>query len=74
MIGLLFSRLWGYLAAAGAVLAAIATVWFSGRRAGRTAAQIEAVRQGEQARARGEEAAREAQKENIVARLRRGGM
>jgi uncharacterized membrane protein YdjX (TVP38/TMEM64 family) len=74
MIGLLFSRLWGYLAAAGAVLAAIATVWFSGRRAGRTAAQVEAMRQEQQTRTRAEAAEREAQKEDIVARLRRGGM
>jgi hypothetical protein len=74
MIGLLFSRLWGYLAAAGAVLAAIATIWFSGRRAGRTAAQVEAMRQEQQTRSRGEAAEREAQKEDIVARLRRGGM
>jgi uncharacterized membrane protein YdjX (TVP38/TMEM64 family) len=74
MIGLLFSRLWGYLAAAGAVLAAIATVWFSGRRAGRTAAQVEAMRQEQQTRTRAEAAEREAQKEDIVKRLRRGGM
>jgi uncharacterized membrane protein YdjX (TVP38/TMEM64 family) len=73
MIGMLFSRLWGYLAAAGAVLAAVATVWLSGRRAGRTAAQIEAVRQGEQARARAEAAEREAQREDVLKRLRRGG-
>jgi uncharacterized membrane protein YdjX (TVP38/TMEM64 family) len=74
MIGMLFSRLWGYLVAAGAVLAAIATVWFSGRRAGRTAAQVEAMRQEQQTRTRAEAAEREAQKEDIVARLRRGGM
>jgi hypothetical protein len=72
MIGLLFSRLWGYLAAAGAVLAAVATVWFSGRRSGRTAAQVEAMRQEQQARERAETAVREAQREDVVARLRRG--
>jgi hypothetical protein len=74
MIGLLFSRLWGYLAAAGAVLAAIATIWFSGRRAGRTAAQVEAMRQEQQTRTHAEAAEREAQREDVVDRLRRGGM
>jgi hypothetical protein len=74
MIGLLLSRLWGYLAAAGAVLAAVVTVWSSGRRSGRTAAQVEALRQEQQARERAEAAVREAQKEDLVARLRRGGL
>jgi hypothetical protein len=73
MIAALWARVWGYLAAAGAVLAAVATVWLSGRRAGRTAAQIEAVRQGQQARTRAEAAEREAQREDVVDRLRRGG-
>jgi uncharacterized membrane protein YdjX (TVP38/TMEM64 family) len=74
MIGLLFSRLWGYLAAAGAVLAAVAAVWLGGRRAGRTAAQVEALRQEQQARERAEAAVREAQKEDVLDRLRRGGL
>jgi uncharacterized membrane protein YdjX (TVP38/TMEM64 family) len=73
MIGALFSRLWGYLAAAGAVLAAVATVWLSGRRAGRTAAQVEAMRQEQQTRARAEAAERDAQQEDVVNRLRHGG-
>jgi uncharacterized membrane protein YdjX (TVP38/TMEM64 family) len=73
MIGALFSRLWGYLAAAGAVLAAVATVWLSGRRAGRTAAQVEATRQEQQTRARAEAAERKAQQEDVVDSLRRGG-
>jgi uncharacterized membrane protein YdjX (TVP38/TMEM64 family) len=72
MIGVLFSRLWGYLAAAGAVLAAVATVWFSGRRAGRTAAQVEATRQEQQTRARAEAAERDAQREDVVDRLQGG--
>jgi uncharacterized membrane protein YdjX (TVP38/TMEM64 family) len=66
MIGMLFSRLWGYLAAAGAVLAAVATVWLSGRRAGRTAVQVEATRQEQQTRARAEAAERDAQQKNVV--------
>jgi uncharacterized membrane protein YdjX (TVP38/TMEM64 family) len=74
MIAALWARVWGYLAAAGAVLAAVATVWLSGRRAGRTAAQVEATRQEQQTRTRAEAAEREAQKEDIVGRLRRGGM
>jgi uncharacterized membrane protein YdjX (TVP38/TMEM64 family) len=74
MIGMLFSRLWGYLAAAGAVLAAVTTVWLSGRRAGRTAAQVEAARQEQQTRSRAEDAERKAQQEDVVNVLRRGGM
>lgn len=74
MIGMLFSRLWGYLAAAGAVFAAVATVWLGGRRAGRTAAQVEATRQEQQTRARAEAAERDAQREDVVNVLRRGGM
>jgi hypothetical protein len=66
MIGALFSRLWGYLAAAGAVFAVVATVWFSGRRAGRTAAQVEATRQEQQTRARAEAAERDAQQKDVV--------
>jgi Flp pilus assembly protein TadB len=73
MIGALFSRLWGYLAAASAVLAAVATVWLSGRRAGRTAAQVDAMRQEQQTRARAEAAERKAQQEDVVDSLRRGG-
>jgi hypothetical protein len=73
MIAALFSRLWGYLAAAGAVLAAVATVWLGGRRAGRTAAQVEALRQEQQTRARAEAAERKAQQEDVVDSLRRGG-
>jgi Flp pilus assembly protein TadB len=73
MIGALFCRLWSYLAAAGAVLAAVATVWLSGRRAGRTAAQVEATRQEQQTRARAEAAERKAQQEDVVDSLRRGG-
>jgi len=74
MIGALFSRVWGYLVSAGAVLAAVATVWLSGRRAGRTAAQVEATRQEQQTRSQAEAALREAQQEDVVARLRRGGL
>jgi hypothetical protein len=73
MIAALLSRVWGYLAAAGAVLAAVATVWLGGRRAGRTAAQVEATRQEQQTRARAEAAERDAQREDVVDRLRRGG-
>jgi uncharacterized membrane protein YdjX (TVP38/TMEM64 family) len=73
MIGALFSRLWGYLAAAGAVFVAVASVWLSGRRAGRNAAQMEATRQEQQTRARAEAAERKAQQEDVVDSLRRGG-
>jgi hypothetical protein len=73
MIAALWSRVWGYLAAAGAVFAAVATVWLGGRRAGRTAAQVEALRQEQQTRARAEAAQRDAQREDVVDRLRRGG-
>jgi hypothetical protein len=73
MIRMLFSRVWGYLTAAGAVFVAVATVWLSGRRAGRTAVQVEATRQEQQTRARAEAAERDAQQEDVVNRLRHGG-
>jgi uncharacterized membrane protein YdjX (TVP38/TMEM64 family) len=73
MIAALWGRVWGYVAAAGAVLAAVAGVWLSGRRAGRDAAAADAARQGEEARARGEAAERQAQRDGAAERLRRGG-
>jgi hypothetical protein len=72
MIAALWSRAWGYVAAAGAVLAAVAGVWLSGRRAGRDAVAAEAARRGEEARRRGDDAAREAQREGAAKRLRDG--
>jgi len=72
MMQALIGRIWGYLAAAGAVLAAVAGVWLSGRRAGRDAVAAEAARRGEEARARGEAAERQAQREGAAERLKRG--
>jgi hypothetical protein len=72
MIPALGGRVWGYGAAAGAVLAAVAGVWLSGRRAGRDAVAAEAARRGEEARARGEAAERQAQREGAAERLREG--
>jgi hypothetical protein len=72
MIAALWSRAWGYVAAAGAVLAAVAGVWLSGRRAGRDAVAAEAARRGEEARRAGDAAARDAQRDGASDRLRRG--
>jgi hypothetical protein len=72
MIAALWSRVWGYVAAAGAVVAAVAGVWLAGQRAGRDAVAAEAARRGEEARRRGDDAAREAQREGAGERLRRG--
>jgi hypothetical protein len=68
----LFSRVWGYLAAVGAVLVAVLTIWTSGRRAGRDAVTAEAARRGEEARVKGDAAARDAQREGAASRMRRG--
>jgi hypothetical protein len=72
MMAALWARVSGYLAAAGALLAAVAAVWLSGRRAGRDAVAAEAARRGEEARARAEAAEREAQREGAVERMRQG--
>jgi hypothetical protein len=72
MMAALWNRLSACLAAAGALLAALAGVWLSGRRAGRDAAAAEAARRGEEARARGEAAERQAQREGAAERLRQG--
>jgi len=73
MMSAVWARIWGYLAAVGGVVAALAGVWLSGRRAGRTAAEAEVMRRGEEARVRAEAAEREAQREDLLDRLRRGG-
>ena len=44
MLGALFSRLWGYMVAAGAVLAGLAMWGASKKREGRTETYIEALR------------------------------
>jgi len=72
MIGGLMSRVWGYVAAAAAAVAVIGAAFMRGQRAGRDAMVAEAARRGEEARQRAEAAAREAQREGAVERLRRG--
>ena len=72
MIGGLMSRVWGYVAAVAAAVAVIGAAFLRGQRAGRDAMVAEAARRGEEARQRAEAAAREAQREGAVERLRRG--
>ena len=72
MIGGLMSRVWGYVAAVAAAVAVIGAAFMRGQRAGRDAMVAEAARRGEETRQRAEAAAREAQREGAVERLRRG--
>jgi len=72
MIGGLMSRVWGYVAAVAAAVAVIGAAFFRGQRAGRDAMVAEAARRGEEARQRAEAAAREAQREGAIDRLRNG--
>jgi hypothetical protein len=72
MIGGLLSRAWGYVAAAAAAVAVIGAAFLRGQRAGRDAVAAEAARRGEEARQRGEAAAREAQRKGAADRLRDG--
>jgi len=72
MIGGLMSRVWGYVAAVAAAVAVIGAAFMRGQRAGRDAMVAEAAQRGEESRQRAEAAAREAQREGAVERLRRG--
>ena len=72
MIGGILSRIWGYVAAVAAAVAVIGAAFLRGQRAGRDAMVAEAARRGEESRQRAEAAAREAQKEGALERLRRG--
>ena len=71
-IGGLMSRVWGYVAIVAAAVAAIGAAFLRGQRAGRDAVIVEAARRGEETRQRAEAAAREAQREGALERLRRG--
>ena len=72
MIGGILSRVWGYVAAVAAAVAVIGAAFLRGQRAGRDAVVAEAARRGEETRQRAEAAAREAQREGALERLRRG--
>ena len=72
MIGGILSRVWGYVAAVAAAVAVIGAAFLRGQRAGRDAVVAEAARRGEETRQRAVAAAREAQREGAVERLRRG--
>jgi len=72
MIGGLMSRVWGYVAAVAAAVAVIGAAFMRGQRAGRDAVVAEAARRGEETRQRAEAAARQAQREGALERLRRG--
>jgi len=72
MIGGILSRIWGYVAAVAAAVAVIGAAFLRGQRAGRDAMVAEAARRGEESRQRAEAAAREAQREGAIDRLRNG--
>ena len=72
MIGGLISRVWGYVAAVAAAVAVIGAAFLRGQRAGRDAMVAEAARRGEETRQRAEAAAREAQREGAIDRLKNG--
>ena len=72
MIAGLISRAWGYVAAAGAALAAVAWAFLRGQKAGRDAVRADAAQRGAEAQARGAEAARAAEREGAAERLKRG--
>jgi len=72
MIGGILSRVWGYVAAAAAAVAVIGAAFMRGQRAGRDAMVAKAARRGEETRQRAEAAAREAQREGAIDRLRNG--
>ena len=73
MIAGLLSRAWGYLAAAAFAVGLIVAVWSLGQQSGRDAVTAEAARRGEEAREAGNAAARDAERDGAVDRLRGGG-
>jgi len=72
MIGGILSKVWGYVAAVAAAVAVVGAAFLRGQRAGRDAMVAEAARHGEESRQRAEAAAREAQREGAIDRLRNG--
>jgi hypothetical protein len=72
VIGALWSRLGGYVAAVGAVLAVLWSVVRRIRHDERNAVAAEAARRQQAAQAAGEAAARQAQRDGAADRLKRG--
>ena len=72
MIAAAWTRLQGWLALAGAALAAIGAAYLAGRRDGRDARSVEAMREEQQTRRTGDAAARDAERTGAAERLRRG--
>jgi hypothetical protein len=73
VIAAVWARLQGWLAFAGAALAAIGAAYLAGRRDGRDARSVEAVHEEQQTRRVGDAAARDAERTGAAERLRRGG-
>lgn len=73
MFGMLFGRLWGMLAAMGAVLVAAFGIYLRGRSDAKRAAEIAARRAEDERRKKADEAARDYRSDDLVDRLRRGG-
>jgi uncharacterized membrane protein YdjX (TVP38/TMEM64 family) len=73
VIGALFGRVWGWLAAAGAVLAAVLTIYARGRADAWRDAELRARRIEEKRQEKADEAAREYRRDGGAAdRLRDG--
>ena len=72
MIGGLFDRVWGWLAAAGAVLGAALTIYVRGRASARRDAELRARRAEEQRQEKADEAARDYRRDGAADRLRNG--
>ena len=72
MIAVAWARIQGWLAVAGAALAAVGTAYLAGRRDGRDARDAEAVRKEQRTRRAGDATARDAERAGAAERLRRG--
>jgi uncharacterized membrane protein len=66
------ARLYAWIAAAGALLAAVAAIFMRGAKAGRDAAKADAAEAHQQAERKGNEAAADAGRDGAAGRLRDG--
>jgi hypothetical protein len=65
-------RIWGYVAAAAAAVGVVLAAFLRGQRAGKDGLRAEAAARGEQAREAGNAAARDAERDGALDRLRGG--
>lgn len=75
MIAWLLSEFGGWLAGAGAVIVALVTAWWRGRRSGQSAAKTQATRAALEAERKREEIEDDIQQDpDLAARARRSGL